>query len=125
MTDKQIDRRSFIVSAASGAVVAGVAGGAGAATAAAGRRYDLIVVGGGNAGMPAAIFAAQRGARVLIIEAASQLGGTLHLSSGEMSAGGTKLQKSKGIEDSASCTSTTSCGSARTPRTRTSSVSRR
>lgn len=102
MSPKNLDRREFLVSAASGAVVAGVAAGADEAQAATGGggRYDLIVVGGGNAGMPAAIFAAARGARVLIIEAAGQLGGTLHLSSGQMSAGGTKLQKSKGIEDS-------------------------
>ena len=62
--------------------------------------WDLIVVGGGNAGLPAAIFAARRGAKVLIVEAAGILGGTLHLSSGQMSAAGTKLQKEKGIEDS-------------------------
>ena len=62
--------------------------------------WDLIVVGGGNAGLPAAIFAARRGAKVLIVEAAGILGGTLHLSSGQMSAAGTKLQQSKGIEDS-------------------------
>ncbi|MEM7706721.1 MAG: FAD-dependent oxidoreductase [Pseudomonadota bacterium] len=62
--------------------------------------WDLLVVGGGNAGMPAAIFAAERGARVLIIDAATQLGGTLWLSSGQMSAAGTQLQASKGIEDS-------------------------
>ncbi len=61
--------------------------------------WDLIVIGGGNAGLPAAIFAARRGARVLIIEAAAQVGGTLFLSTGQMSAAGTKLQKSKGIED--------------------------
>jgi len=64
-----------------------------------GDVYDLIVVGGGNSGLPTAIFAAQRDARVLIIEAASELGGTLFLSTGQMSAAGTKLQKSKGIED--------------------------
>ena len=64
------------------------------------KQWDLIVVGGGNAGLPAAIFAAQRGARVLIVEAAGVLGGTLHLSSAQMSAAGTQLQKSKGIEDS-------------------------
>ncbi|MEE8307070.1 MAG: FAD-dependent oxidoreductase [Gammaproteobacteria bacterium] len=64
------------------------------------NQWDLIVVGGGNAGLPAALFAAQRGARVLIIEAAGILGGTLHLSTGQMSAAGTQLQKSKGIEDS-------------------------
>ncbi len=68
--------------------------------AAAHDEWDLIVVGGGNAGLPAALFAAQRGARVLIIEAAGILGGTLHLSSGQMSAAGTQLQKSKGIKDS-------------------------
>ncbi len=71
------------------------------ANAAAEKPYDVIVVGGGNAGMPTAIFASKRGARVLIVEAAGQLGGTLHLSSGQMSAAGTKLQKSKGIEDTA------------------------
>ncbi len=61
--------------------------------------YDLIVVGGGNAGLPTAIFAAARGARVLIVEAASAVGGTLFMSSGQMSAAGTKLQKAKGIAD--------------------------
>ncbi len=71
------------------------------ARSAAAGAWDLIVVGGGNAGMPAAIFAARRGARVLIVEAAGVLGGTLHLSTGQMSAAGTKLQKSKGIEDTA------------------------
>lgn len=64
------------------------------------KQWDLLVVGGGNAGMPAAIFAAERGARVLIVEAAPQLGGTLWLSSGQMSAAGTKLQAAKGIKDS-------------------------
>ena len=34
------------------------------------ESWDLIVVGGGNAGLPAAIFAAERGARVLIVDAA-------------------------------------------------------
>lgn len=62
--------------------------------------FDLIVIGGGNAGMPAAIFAAQRGARVLILEAADRLGGTLLFSGGKMSAAGTQLQRSKGIDDS-------------------------
>lgn len=64
------------------------------------NSFDLIVIGGGNAGMPAAIFAAQRGARVLILEAADRLGGTLLFSGGKMSAAGTQLQKSKGIDDS-------------------------
>lgn len=64
------------------------------------KPWDAIVVGGGNTGMPAAIFAALRGARVLIVDAAPNLGGSLHLSSGQMSAAGTRLQADKGIEDS-------------------------
>lgn len=64
-------------------------------------KYDVIVVGGGNSGLPVAIFAGQRGANVLVVDAASAIGGTLFLSSGQMSAAGTKLQKTKGIEDSA------------------------
>ena len=63
------------------------------------KDWDVIIVGGGNAGMPAAIFAAERGAKVLIVEIGGALGGTLFLSGGQMSAAGTKLQKSKGIED--------------------------
>jgi fumarate reductase flavoprotein subunit len=65
-----------------------------------GGQWDLIVVGGGNAGLPAAIFAAERGAKVLVVDIAPQIGGSLWLSSGQMSAAGTKLQASKGIEDS-------------------------
>lgn len=62
--------------------------------------FDVIVIGSGTAGMPLAIEAAKRG-KVLVIDKAPRLGGTLHLSGGMMSAGGTNLQKRKGIEDSA------------------------
>ena len=61
--------------------------------------WDVIVVGGGTAGLPTAIFAARRGARVLLVEASSRLGGTLHLAQGQLSAAGTKLQQAKGIVD--------------------------
>ena len=64
------------------------------------EQYDLIVIGGGTAGMPAAIFAAERGARVLIIEKAPRLGGTLFLSGGQMAGAGSVFQAAKGIEDS-------------------------
>jgi fumarate reductase flavoprotein subunit len=66
----------------------------------AGKPYDVIIVGAGTAGIPTAIFAAGRGARVLLIEAASAVGGTLFMSSAQMAGAGTKLQKSLGIEDS-------------------------
>ena len=62
--------------------------------------FDFIVVGAGSAGMTAAITAAERGRRVLVIEKDSRIGGTLHLTAGQMSAGGSKLQAEKGILDS-------------------------
>lgn len=42
-------------------------------------RYDVIVVGGGTAGMPAALAAASSGAKVLIIEMLGLLGGNREL----------------------------------------------
>lgn len=61
--------------------------------------WDLVVVGGGSAGLPATIFAAERGARVLLLDAAETLGGTLWVATGQMSAAGTRLQADHGIVD--------------------------
>ena len=63
-------------------------------------RYDVIVIGAGSAGLPLAIRAAERGGQVLQVEADHRIGGTLHWSSGQISAAGTRLQRSQGIEDS-------------------------
>ena len=62
--------------------------------------YDLIIVGAGTAGLPAAIFASRRGAKVLLLDADDDIGGTLHLANGQVAAAGTTLQRRKGIEDS-------------------------
>ena len=95
-------RRSFVAGAGAWAAAGWLGAGAARAWAAASEtRYDLIVIGAGTAGIPAAIFAAARGARVLMLDAANDIGGTLHLSTGQMSAAGTKLQASLGIVDSA------------------------
>ncbi len=67
---------------------------------AASETWDLIVVGGGSAGLPCAIFAAQQGARVLVVDRAHRLGGTLDRSIGQIAAAGTRLQAEQGIEDS-------------------------
>lgn len=56
-------------------------------------------MGGGSAGLPAAIFAARRGARVLLVEHADKLGGSLWVATGQMSAAGTRLQRERGIDD--------------------------
>lgn len=63
--------------------------------------WDVIIVGGGSAGLMATIFAAERGARVLVVEAADVLGGSLWVATGQMSAAGTRLQRERGIADTA------------------------
>lgn len=62
--------------------------------------YDVVVVGTGPAGLACATRAARGGARVLLIEKDRRVGGTLHLSGGHLSAGGTSLQRARGIADS-------------------------
>jgi fumarate reductase flavoprotein subunit len=69
-------------------------------TAGAPAHWDVIVIGAGSAGLPLAIRAAERGARVLQLEADYRVGGTLFWSSGQISAAGSRLQKMQGIEDS-------------------------
>ncbi|MDW8260337.1 MAG: FAD-binding protein, partial [Gammaproteobacteria bacterium] len=58
-----------------------------------------MIAGAGTAGIPAAIFAARRGARVLLLDAADKIGGTLHLANGQVSAAGSRIQVKKGIKD--------------------------
>lgn len=60
----------------------------------------MIVVGGGGSGLAAAITAARRGKRVILLEKGEQLGGSTRLSVGSYSAAGTSLQRRKGVEDS-------------------------
>ena len=64
------------------------------------EQWDAIVIGAGTAGIPAAISAAERGLKVLVIEKASVIGGTLFVSSGQISGAGTVFQERKGIKDS-------------------------
>jgi len=63
--------------------------------------YDIAIVGAGTAGLPAAIIAARKGAKVVLIEAADKVGGTLHMSSGSFSSGGSAAQSAHGWSDSA------------------------
>jgi len=64
------------------------------------RVSPLVIVGGGTAGMIAAIFAAERGANVVVLEKGASVGGTLVISGGMMGAAGTVFQEAKGIKDS-------------------------
>lgn len=61
---------------------------------------DVLVIGGGGAGISAAIAAAQQGAQVLLIEKVGYLGGATIMSGGKIPAANTKLQQEAGIEDS-------------------------
>ena len=62
---------------------------------------DVLVVGSGAAGLPAAIRAADEGASVIVVETNYDVGGHAILSGGHMPlGGGTSAQKKYGIEDS-------------------------
>jgi fumarate reductase flavoprotein subunit len=60
---------------------------------------ELIVVGGGNAGLAAAVTASELGLRTVVLEKTDRLGGQLHWSSGHFSAAGTRRQRQRGIDD--------------------------
>lgn len=61
---------------------------------------DVIVIGAGNAGVNAAIAAAEAGAKVYLIEKNDDIGGSIRFAGGTSSAGGTQMQKDAGVEDS-------------------------
>ncbi len=61
---------------------------------------DVVVVGGGVAGLSSAIEAAESGADVLILEKQGIVGGATTRSGGKVMANGTDVQKAAGIEDS-------------------------
>jgi succinate dehydrogenase/fumarate reductase flavoprotein subunit len=62
---------------------------------------DVVVVGSGAAGMPAAIVAREAGASVIVVEAERDIGGHAITSGGNVPlGGGTSVQKKYGIEDS-------------------------
>lgn len=60
---------------------------------------DIVIVGAGTAGMPCAIEAVGAGARVLVVDQADRPGGTLHVSLGQLSGAGSRLQADRGIAD--------------------------
>ncbi|GAA1913066.1 FAD-dependent oxidoreductase [Nocardioides hwasunensis] len=62
--------------------------------------FDVIVIGGGGAGLAAAVSAAERGASVILFEAEGELGGSTQLSAGMFTAAGTSVQKELGVDDS-------------------------
>ena len=66
------------------------------------READIVVIGSGATGLPAAVVAREAGASVIVVEAESHIGGHAITSGGNLPlGGGTSYQKKHGIEDSA------------------------
>src|ERR1700752_1403380 len=67
-----------------------------------GREADVVVIGSGATGLPAAIVAREAGASVIVVEAENHVGGHAITAGGNLPlGGGTSYQKKYGIEDSA------------------------
>jgi succinate dehydrogenase/fumarate reductase flavoprotein subunit len=65
------------------------------------READIVVIGSGAAGLPAAILAREAGASVIVVEAEPDIGGHAITSGGNVPlGGGTSAQVAAGIEDS-------------------------
>src|SRR5579885_536739 len=64
------------------------------------READVVVVGSGATGMPAAIVAREAGCSVIVVEAEKDIGGHAMVSGGNVPlGGGTSAQRRHGIED--------------------------
>ncbi len=111
-TEKKINRRDFLkntaVVAGAGVVAAGGVGFFKATPAAAAvipdkwdMEADVIVVGSGPTGLPAAIAAVEKGASVIVLEQLKEVGGCGVINGGILHiGGGTRVQKFNGIQDS-------------------------
>jgi len=100
-------RRDFIKTTATGAGAAALAGLGVEVVKAEGRparwdkEADVVVIGAGATGLPAAIQAAEGGASVILIDANTDVGGHAILSGGNVAlGGGTSRQKKYGVVDS-------------------------
>jgi len=95
-------RRKFIKEgAAIGVGATAFAGAAAQAQVRWDRTADVVVVGAGASGLPAAIMARDRGGSVIVLDANHDIGGHAMLSGGRVPlGGGTSMQKKYGIVDS-------------------------
>lgn len=95
-----VNRRGFLQGSAVLGATLQVA--ARAADSPAQHTADVIVVGAGASGLPAAIMARDQGASVIVIDAHHDIGGHAMVSGGRVPlGGGTRLQKKFGVTDSA------------------------
>ena len=103
----EVDRRSFLArGAAAGVGAVALSGTAAQAQGSAQVRWDftadVVVIGAGVAGLPAAITARDHGASVIVVDENFDIGGRGMLSGGRVQVGGGHaLQQKLGIKDSA------------------------
>ena len=60
---------------------------------------DVVIAGAGGAGLMAALTAAERGASVLVLEKAANIGGKTAMAIGSFTASETQIQREAGIAD--------------------------
>ena len=63
------------------------------------KTADVVVVGGGGAGMAAAVRLQELGKKVILVEKSGTLGGTIAVSGGNQVVTGSKLQATAGVSD--------------------------
>ena len=64
-------------------------------------HFDVVIIGGGGAGLAAALRCRELGASCMVVEADTKLGGATSLCSGVMYAAGTTVQQAVGVDDTA------------------------
>ena len=64
------------------------------------HEADVVVVGGGAAGLPAAIVVAEQELKVMVLESRPKCSGSLAIGAGDFAVAGSDEQKEQGIEDS-------------------------
>ena len=64
------------------------------------KSADVVVIGGGFAGMVSTVRAAENGAHVILVERSGKLGGNARYAMGWISGAGFQIQKELGVEDS-------------------------
>ena len=104
MSEQNVSRRRLLKATGAGAVAAGLSGFAHAKSAEGvkwDKTYEVVVVGAGGAGMAAAVKAAQKGAKkIVVLEKLAFTGGNTLLAQGFLNAADPVRQPRQGIKDS-------------------------